>query len=65
MKPNKGCISSAFGVDLINGGGVWVPKLLLRNYTKLGITNTEMILLIHLLGNISSRFNSLKNRGNC
>jgi DNA replication protein len=60
VKPNKGCISSAFGVDLINGGGVWVPKLLLRNYTKLGITNTEMILLIHLLGNISTGSTHLK-----
>lgn len=60
MKTSKPCISSAFAVDLISGGGVWLPKLLLENYTKLGITNMEMMVLIHLLGSVSTGSTHLK-----
>lgn len=49
MKLSRGSISSAFGVELISGGGLWLPRILLQNYAKLGISNQEMMLLIHLL----------------
>lgn len=54
MKHSKSCIFSAFGVELISGGGIWLPKLLLQNYSKLGISNQEMMLLLHLLCALSS-----------
>ena len=54
MKLTKHCISSAFGIDLISGGGLWLPKILLQNYAKLDITNLEMMLLIHLICAMSS-----------
>ena len=54
MKQGKSCISSSFGMELISGGGFWLPRILLRNYSSLGITNQEMLLLIHLLSVASS-----------
>lgn len=49
MREYKHCISSAFGLDLVNGGGVWLPQILLQSYSKLGISNMEMMLLVQLL----------------
>lgn len=54
MKLSKHCISSAFGIDLVSGGGLWLPKILLQNYAKLDITNLEMMLLVHLICTMSS-----------
>lgn len=54
MKPGKHCISSSFGVDLVSGGGLWLPKILLQNYSKLDITSLEMMLLIQMMSSISS-----------
>ena len=54
MKLGKHCISSAFGVDLVSGGGLWLPRILLQNYGKLGISNLEMLLLIHLMSPVPS-----------
>lgn len=54
MRPGKHSISSGFGADLIGGGGLWLPRILLQNYTKLGITNMEMVFLIHLLDMMSA-----------
>lgn len=40
---------------MVSGGGLWLPKILLQNYSKLEITNLEMMLLIHLLSLMSAR----------
>ena len=36
--------------ELLKNGNVFVPKLLLLNYKNLHITDSELILLIYLLG---------------
>ncbi len=45
----KGNITSAFGSDLILEGITGVPNLLLKYYPKLGITDSEMMLIIQLV----------------
>lgn len=62
MREYKHCISSAYGVDLVSGGGIWLPKILLQNYSKLGISNLEMMLLLQLLCLKSSGSDSLNIR---
>ncbi|MBO8138560.1 MAG: DnaD domain protein [Desulfotomaculum sp.] len=44
-----GNITAAFGADLLVTGSTSVPNLLLKYYTKLDITDSEMMLLIQLL----------------
>lgn len=44
----KGNITAAFGVDLFIHGSTAIPNLLLRLYKHMGITDTEMMLLIQL-----------------
>ncbi|MDS1030134.1 DnaD domain protein [Bacillota bacterium LX-D] len=43
------CFTSGFASDLISDGTIAVPFMLLRCYAKLGINETELMLLIHLL----------------
>lgn len=45
----EGHITAAFGHDLLLHGMTSVPSLLLRFYKRMGITDGEMMLLIHLL----------------
>ena len=39
----------AFGADLILEGVIAVPKLLLHNYTSLGLNEGEVILILELI----------------
>ncbi|MBF7083286.1 DnaD domain protein [Desulfallas sp. Bu1-1] len=48
-KYKKGNITAAFGVDLFIHGSTAIPNLLLKFYKQLGITDTEMMLIIQLL----------------
>ncbi|MBM7855603.1 DNA replication protein [Desulfohalotomaculum tongense] len=48
-KYRAGNITAAFGADLLVTGSTSVPNLLLKYYTKLDITDSEMMLLIQLL----------------
>lgn len=48
MQPCKGSIAAIFGSDLI-AQGVWLPQLLLRHYKDMGISDREMMALIHVL----------------
>lgn len=45
----KGNITSAFGSDIILEGTTGVPNLLLKYYARLGITDSEMMLLVQLM----------------
>lgn len=45
----KGNITSSFGSDIILEGMTGVPNLLLKYYSKLGITDNEMMLIIQLM----------------
>ncbi|MDT3699444.1 MAG: DnaD domain protein [Thermincola sp.] len=45
----KGNITSSFGSDIILEGMTGVPNLLLKYYSKLGITDYEMMLIIQLM----------------
>lgn len=45
----KGNITSAFGSDIILEGMTSVPNLLLKYYSRLGITDSEMMLIIQLM----------------
>lgn len=45
----KGNITSAFGSDIILEGITGVPNLLLKYYAKIGITDSEMMLIIQLM----------------
>lgn len=47
-KYKKGNIAAAFGVDLFINGTTAVSNLLLKVYHKLGITDSEMMLIIQL-----------------
>ncbi len=44
----RGNITAAFGVDLFIHGSTAIPNLLLKLYKDMGITDTEMMLLIQL-----------------
>lgn len=45
----KANITAAFGSDVVLGGMTGVPNLLLKYYSKLGITDGEMMLIIQLM----------------
>lgn len=45
----EGNITAAFGTDLFIHGVTFVPNLLLRCYRHIGLTESEMMLLLHLL----------------
>lgn len=45
----KGNITSSFGSDIILEGMTGVPNLLLKYYSKLGVTDNEMMLIIQLM----------------
>lgn len=45
----KGNITAAFGTDLVSMGATSVPNLVLKYYRKIGITDSEMMLLIQLI----------------
>lgn len=47
-KYREGNVTAAFGNDLITFGTTGVPNLLIKNYKLLNISDTEMMLLIHL-----------------
>ncbi|NLO89609.1 MAG: DnaD domain protein [Clostridia bacterium] len=49
MQPSKSSFSTLFAMELINEGGIWLPKILIQNYIKMGLTDREMLLVIHLL----------------
>lgn len=40
----------SFGADLLLEGTIAVPKLLLHNYTRLGLKDSELVLLLELIG---------------
>jgi DNA replication protein len=48
-KYREGNITAAFGTDLFIHGVISVPSLLLKGYRYLGLTESEMMLLLHLL----------------
>ncbi|WP_418790326.1 DnaD domain protein [Phosphitispora sp. TUW77] len=48
-RDRKGNITAAFGSDLTLEGMTGVPNLLLKYYQKIGITDSEMMLIIHLM----------------
>lgn len=48
-RDKKGNITSAFGSDIILEGMTSVPNLLLKYYSKIGITDNEMMLVIQLM----------------
>ncbi|MEW6540105.1 MAG: DnaD domain protein [Bacillota bacterium] len=45
----EGNITAAFGTDLFIHGVTFVPSLLLRSYRQMGVSESEMMLLLHLL----------------
>lgn len=45
----KGNITAAFGTDLVSLGATSVPNLILKYYRKIGITDSEMMLIIQLI----------------
>jgi len=53
MQPCKGNIAAFFGSDLVRQG-VWLPQLLLRHYKDMGISDREMMALIHVFDFIST-----------
>lgn len=54
----KGNITAAFGCDIVLGGMTAVPNLILKYYSKLGITDREMMLLIQMMFLHTSHNNS-------
>jgi len=48
-RDRKGNITAAFGSDLTLEGMTGVPNLLLKYYQKIGITDSEMMLIIQLM----------------
>ncbi|MDQ7790881.1 MAG: DnaD domain protein [Desulforudis sp.] len=48
-KYREGNITAAFGTDLFIHGITFVPNMLLDFYPKMGLTESEVMLLIHLL----------------
>ncbi|MGQ9825183.1 MAG: DnaD domain-containing protein [Desulfotomaculales bacterium] len=45
----EGSLTAAFGTDLLLCGSTSIPNLLLRYYTKIDITDEEMMVLVQLL----------------
>ncbi|ACA59405.1 DnaD domain-containing protein [Candidatus Desulforudis audaxviator] len=45
----EGNITAAFGTDLFIHGVTFVPSLLLKSYRQMGLNESEMMLLLHLL----------------
>ena len=45
----EGNVTSAFGTDLMMQGFTNIPNILLKHYKSMGITDTEMLLIIQLL----------------
>lgn len=45
----EGNITAAFGTDLFVQGVTFVPNLLLKSYRHMGLTESEMMLVLHLL----------------
>lgn len=45
----KGNITAAFGTDLVSLGATSVPNLVLKYYQKIGITDSEMMLVVQLI----------------
>lgn len=45
----KGNITAAFGTDLVSCGATSVPNLVLKYYQKIGITDSEMMLIVQLI----------------
>ncbi|MEW6725421.1 MAG: DnaD domain protein [Bacillota bacterium] len=48
-KYREGNITSAFSTDLLLQGMTCVPSMLLRYYKRMGLTDTEMMLLVHII----------------
>lgn len=42
-------ITAAFGAELVLEGAISIPSILLKYYNKIGITDFQMILLIHVI----------------
>lgn len=49
LKKYEGNITAAFGTDLFVHGVTFIPNLLLQFYPRMGLTESEVMLLIHLL----------------
>lgn len=49
LKMYEGNITAAFGTDLFVHGVTFIPNLLLQFYPKMGLCESEVMLLIHLL----------------
>jgi len=60
MQPSKSSFSTLFALELINEGGIWLPKILIQNYIKMGLTDKEMLLVIHLLILKSEKIDMIK-----
>ncbi len=45
----EGNITASFGTDLFMQGGTFVPNILLKWYRQIGLNESEMMLLLHLL----------------
>ncbi|GAB4257578.1 primosome subunit DnaD [Thermincola ferriacetica] len=45
----KGNITASFGNDLVSQGYTSIPNLVLKYYSKIGVTDSEMMLIIQLL----------------
>lgn len=41
--------TSGYAADLITEGSLSIPYMLLRNYSQLGMTETELVLLLHIM----------------
>ena len=48
-KYREGNVTSAFGTDLMMQGFTSIPNILLKHYKSMGISDTEMLLVIQLL----------------
>jgi len=48
-KYREGNVTSAFGTDLMMQGFTSIPNILLKHYKSMGISDTEMLLIIQLL----------------
>lgn len=46
---SRGNITASFGADFFQQGSTSIPNLLLKYYKKIGLTDMELILIIHLL----------------
>ncbi|HBT19998.1 MAG TPA: hypothetical protein DEA47_01305 [Peptococcaceae bacterium] len=60
MQPSRSSFSTLFALELVNEGGIWLPKILMQNYIKMGLTDKEMLLIIHLLILKSDKIDMIK-----